>query len=84
MLPPAVASALLGAVLIGLMAAALRYLHRPRHGLTTAPADDSVERPGLNLEALIVAQTAHAPQAPEPGLQFGGGQSGGGGAEGQY
>ncbi|RFP66121.1 hypothetical protein D0N36_05220 [Hymenobacter lapidiphilus] len=83
-LPPAVASALLGAFLIGLMAAALRYLRTPRHGLTAAPADDSGGRPGLNLEALIVAQTAHAPQAPEPGLQFGGGQSGGGGAQGQY
>ncbi|MBT2557754.1 hypothetical protein J7E24_08155 [Hymenobacter sp. ISL-91] len=83
-LPPALASALLGAALIGLMAAALRYLRTPRHGLTTAPDNEAGERPGLNLEALIVAQTAHAPQAPEPGLQFGGGQSGGGGAQGQY
>ncbi|NVO31437.1 hypothetical protein [Hymenobacter lapidiphilus] len=83
-LPPAVAGALLGAFLIGLMAAALRYLRTPRHGLTAAPNNDAGERPGLNLEALVVAQTAHAPQAPEPGLQFGGGQSGGGGAQGQY
>lgn len=83
-LPPAVASALLGAFLIGLMAAALRYLRTPRHGLSTAPPDNPTERPGLNLEALIVAQTAHAPQGPEPGFRFGGGQSGGGGAEGQW
>ncbi|SDY77924.1 hypothetical protein [Hymenobacter psychrophilus] len=83
-LPPAVASALLGAFLIGLIAAALRYLRTPQHGLTAAPDNESGERPGLNLEALIVAQTAHAPQSPEPGFQFGGGQSGGGGAEGQW
>ncbi|MFD2785956.1 hypothetical protein [Hymenobacter rubripertinctus] len=84
-LPPTVASALLGALLIVLMALALRYLRTPRHGLTAAPNDASTaERPGLNLEALIVAQTAHAPQVPEPGFQFGGGQSGGGGAEGQW
>ena len=83
-LPLATASALLGAVLIGLMAAALRYLRTPRHGLSADAEDGSSERPGLNLEALIVAQTAHAPQAPEPGFRFGGGQSGGGGAEGQF
>ena len=75
---------MLGALLIGLMAAALRYLRTPRHGLTAAPDDAAIERPGLNFEALIVAQTAHAPQAPESGFQFGGGQAGGGGAEGQW
>ncbi|OWP62466.1 hypothetical protein CDA63_13795 [Hymenobacter amundsenii] len=83
-LPPTLASALLGAFLVALMALALRYLRTPRHGLTAASDDEATERPGLNLEALIVAQTAHAPQAPEPGFQFGGGQSGGGGAEGQW
>ena len=83
-LPPAVASALLGAALVALMALALYYLRAPRHGLTAVPDDATSERPGLNLEALIVAQTAHAPQAPEPGFQFGGGQTGGGGAEGNW
>ncbi|MBT9394052.1 hypothetical protein KLP40_12840 [Hymenobacter sp. NST-14] len=83
-LPPAVASALIGAGLVALMALALRYLRTPRHGLTADPDDAPSERPGLNLEALIVAQTAHAPQAPEPGFQFGGGQTGGGGAEGKW
>ena len=82
-LPPAVASALLGALLVGLMAAALRYLRPARHGLTAA-ADAADPRPGLNLESLIVAQTAPAPTAPAPGFEFGGGHSGGGGADGRF
>ena len=79
LLPPAVASAIGGAVLLALALAALRYL---RHGLTTA-ADEDAE-PHFKLETFITAQTAHAPAAPEAGFQFGGGHSGGGGAEGQY
>ena len=82
-LPPAVASALLGALLVGLMAAALRYLRPARHGLTAA-ADEDDQRPGLNLESLIVAQTAPAPTAPAPGFEFGGGHSGGGGTDGRF
>ena len=82
-LPPAVASALLGALLVALMAAALRYLRPSHHGLTAA-ADAADPRPGLNLESLIVAQTAHAPSAPAPGFEFGGGHSGGGGADGRF
>ena len=82
LLPPAVASALGGAVLLALALAALRYLRQPRHGFTAA-ADEDAE-PHFKLETFITAQTAHAPAAPEAGFQFGGGHSGGGGAEGHY
>lgn len=82
LLPPAVAAAIGGAVLLAGALAALRYLRQPRHGLTTA-ADEDAE-PHFKLETFVTAQTAHAPAAPEVGFQFGGGHSGGGGAGGQY
>jgi hypothetical protein len=82
-MPPEVAATLAGLVLIGLALAALRYLRTPRHGLTAAPDDEAA--PHFNLEALVVAQTAHVPDAPDTtGFQFGGGQSGGGGSESSY
>ena len=82
LLPPAVASAIGGALLLAGALLALRYLRQPRYGFTAA-ADEDAE-PHVNLETFITAQTAHAPAAPEAGFQFGGGHSGGGGAEGQY
>ena len=82
LLPPAVASAIGGAVLLAGALAALRYLRTPRHGLT-ADADANAE-PHFKLETFVTAQTAHAPAAPAAGFQFGGGHSGGGGAEGQF
>ena len=81
LLPPEIAAGLAGLVLIAGAAAALRYLHTPKHGLTAAADDDE---PHFNLESLIVAQTATAPAAHTPGFEFGGGQSGGGGATGQF
>jgi len=83
LMPPEVAATLAGLVLIGLALAALRYLRTARHGLTAAPDDEAA--PHFNLEALVVAQTAHVPAAPATtGFQFGGGQSGGGGSESSY
>ncbi|RYU83758.1 hypothetical protein [Hymenobacter persicinus] len=83
LLPPEVAAALAGAVLTGFTVWAFRYLRTPRHGLTaTAPADDKQQL--FNLESLIVAQTAHVPAPQAPGFEFGGGSSGGGGADGSY
>ncbi len=81
LLPPEIAAVLAGLVLITGAAAALRYLYTPKHGLTAAADDDE---PHFNLESLIVAQTATAPPAQAPGFEFGGGQSGGGGATGQF
>jgi hypothetical protein len=81
-LPPAVAATAGGAVLLALALGALRYLRTPRHGFTAAA--DEAEQPHLNLESVIVAQTAHVPSAAAPGFEFGGGHSGGGGAEGRF
>ncbi|MGI4736576.1 MAG: hypothetical protein ACRYG7_15475 [Janthinobacterium lividum] len=82
LLPPEIAATAGGLGLILLTLAALRYLRTPRHGLT-ARADDEAAPP-FNLESLVVAQTAHIPAAPATGFEFGGGHSGGGGAEGQF
>ncbi len=82
LMPPEVAATIGGVVLLAGALAALRYLRTPRHGLTAAA--DSEATPQFNLESLVVAQTAHAPAAPEAGFQFGGGHSGGGGAEGSF
>jgi hypothetical protein len=83
-LPAPWAATLAGALFTALAAGATRYLRPARHGLTSEA--DSAEDPQLNLESLIVAQTAHsAPAVAEVGgVQFGGGHSGGGGATGEY
>ncbi|RTQ53524.1 hypothetical protein EJV47_01930 [Hymenobacter gummosus] len=83
LLPAETAATLAGAFLTALAVWATRYLHPARHGLTSAP--DEAEDQQLNLESLVVAQTAHsAPDAAPAGVQFGGGHSGGGGATGSY
>ncbi|RAK64131.1 hypothetical protein [Hymenobacter edaphi] len=84
LLPAETAATLAGAFLAALAVWATRYLQPARHGLTSAP--DDADDPQLNLESLVVAQTAHsAPSADAAaGVQFGGGHSGGGGATGAY
>lgn len=82
LLPPAVAATLAGAALLLGALLALRHLRTPRHGLTAAA--DGEAPPQFNLESVTTAQTAHVPAAPEVGFQFGGGHSGGGGAEGVF
>jgi hypothetical protein len=82
LLPPEIAATVGGALLLLGALAALRYLRTPRHGLTAAA--DTEAMPHFNLESLVVAQTAHVPTAPESGFEFGGGQSGGGGADSSY
>ena len=82
LLPPALAATLAGAALLAGALAALRYLRTPRHGLT-AEADDEVPPP-VSLETFLTAETAHVPAAPAPGFEFGGGSTGGGGAEGRF
>lgn len=82
-LPAEIAATIVGAVLIAAMIWVTRYLRPSRHGLTTA-ADDEDDMRKFNLESLIVAQTANVPQPVEAGFEFGGGSSGGGGAEGNY
>lgn len=81
-LPPEIAAVLAGVLLLGVAAWATRYLRPARHDLTSLPNDEQL--PHFNLESLVVAQTAVVPQAPPAGLEFGGGHSGGAGAEGTY
>ncbi|TGE18570.1 hypothetical protein [Hymenobacter elongatus] len=83
-LPPEWALTLGGALLIVLAGAALRYLRPARHGLTAEPAD-SPQLSVLDLESVVLSQVAEAGmKVPEPGFRFGGGSTGGGGAEGAY
>jgi hypothetical protein len=82
LLPPEIAALAAGVVLVVLAGALLRALRPARFGLTSLPDDEPQH---FNLENLIQAQTAHAPAAPAAGgFEFGGGQSGGGGATGQF
>ncbi|TGE28003.1 hypothetical protein [Hymenobacter metallicola] len=84
-LPPEWALTLGGVFLIALSGWALRYLRPARHGLTSEPADSPSAFSQLNLESLVMAHVTETTMQPhEPGFQFGGGSSGGGGAEGQY
>jgi hypothetical protein len=82
LLPPEIAAVLAGLVLLAVAVWAARYLRPARHGLTSLPNDEQL--PHFNLESLVVAQTAVVPAAPTPSFQFGGGHSGGGGADGTY
>lgn len=82
LLPSEIAAVAAGTVLTVAAGALLRWLRPTRFGLTSE-ADDEPRH--FNLENLIQAQTAHAPTAPASGgFEFGGGQSGGGGATGQF
>ncbi|MDO7848367.1 hypothetical protein Q5H92_18515 [Hymenobacter sp. M29] len=82
LLPPEVAAVAAGVLLTALASALLRALRPARFGLTSLPDDEPRH---FNLENLIQAQTAHAPDAPSTGgFEFGGGHSGGGGATGQF
>lgn len=82
LLPPEIAAVAAGVLLTVLAGVLLRKLRPARFGLTSEPDDEPRH---FNLENLIQAQTAHAPGAPATGsFEFGGGQSGGGGATGQF
>ena len=81
LLPPEVAAVLAGVFLTALAGLGLRGLRPVRFGLTAEPDDEPRH---FDLETLIQAQTAHVPGGPAGGFEFGGGQSGGGGATGQF
>lgn len=81
LMPPEVAAVVAGVLLTVAAGALLRALRPARFGLTSLPDDEPRH---FNLENLIQAQTAHAPGSPATGFEFGGGQSGGGGATGQF
>jgi hypothetical protein len=67
---------LAGTVMIVAAVALIKYLHTPRHGISD---EQDRERRFANLEAIIAAQQLGA-TPHESGLEFGGGEFGGGGA----
>jgi len=73
---------IVGAVILGIVYAIMRYLKTPKHGFTYAEADDKDLMDHLKVESLIVAETfATAPSAPaNDAPKFGGGDFGGGGS----
>ncbi len=83
LLPAELAMVFGGLVLIAISYSLMRYLSKPRHGFT----QDEQDKTGNSLrhaEALLVAQAFTQKPTPEQGFQFGGGSSGGAGAEGNY
>lgn len=81
LLPPEVAAVVVGTVLTVVAGFLLRFLRPARFGLTSEPDDEPRH---FDLENLIQAQTAYMPAAPAGGFEFGGGESGGGGATGKF
>lgn len=85
-LPTEIALILVGSLLLALVYAIVRYLKTPKHGFTYAETATRHKMDQLNVEFLIVAQTAqHIPQAPaENQNKFGGGSFGGGGSSSNF
>jgi hypothetical protein len=76
LLTPAQGITVAGAMMILAAVTSIKYFHSAKHGITDEPYG---KRKFANLEALIVAQQMGQPQRQE-GLEFGGGDFGGGGA----
>jgi hypothetical protein len=81
-LPIEIALTLGGAVLIALAGGCMYYLRTSKHGFSQAPDD---EKNSLNLESMVMSQMVQN-AIPQQGdtLRFGGGDTGGGGAGGEY
>jgi hypothetical protein len=81
-LPIEIALTLGGAVLIALAGGCMYYLRTPKHGFSQAPDD---EKNSLNFESMVMSQMVQN-TIPQQGdtLRFGGGDTGGGGAGGEY
>ncbi len=95
LLPLNVALTLGGLVLIGLAVVIIRFLRQPatseehpasyRNGFTDDPDYESPDQFFVNVATATAAQSATgASPPPKDGVQFGGGNFGGGGSEGKY
>ena len=84
-----------GLVLIGLAVAGIRFLRRPaaftdrpsrfRNGFTDDPDYESPDQFFADMGTIAATQAASGAQhQPEQGIEFGGGDFGGGGSEGKY
>lgn len=73
-----------GVVMILIAYAATRYFRTHKFGVTYAE-DKAMEKSLLNLESVIIGQTINAgTHLGHDGFQFGGGKSGGGGADSEF
>jgi hypothetical protein len=81
-LPVEIALTLGGTLLIALAGGCMYYLRTPKHSFSNTPDD---ENKSLNFEALVMSQMVQN-QIPQQGdtLRFGGGDTAGGGAGGEY
>lgn len=70
-----------GGLILIIVYAITKYLKQPKHGFTLAELDQKNLGDHLNIEALVVAQTFAGAKAPKSdGVEFGGGDFGGGGS----
>jgi len=70
-----------GIVLLSVSGLAIRYLNNRKLVYSFAPDKSESNNNLLNAEAIILSQTLNSSDAiPTPGIQFGGGTFGGGGA----
>lgn len=85
-LPVDVALTIIGAIVLTVVYAVVKYLKTPKHGFTTKAADEVNLMDHFKVESLIVAETfSHAPAAPaNDTTKFGGGDFGGGGSSGGF
>ncbi|MBC8152093.1 MAG: hypothetical protein H7Z72_04210 [Bacteroidetes bacterium] len=81
--PLSVYLAMCGSVLFALAAVVIRALRPARNGFTDTPDDESPREFWGDAQTLTAIQGVSGTQPPE-GVKFGGGNFGGGGAEGKY
>lgn len=80
---PEISLTIAGAVMILVAYFATRYFRTPQFGITYAE-DKAIEKGMLNFESVIIGQTVSAGTHAEHGFEFGGGKSGGAGADGDF
>jgi hypothetical protein len=81
-LPLSVYWSLSGGVLLLVSAGLIRWLKTPKYGFTDAP--DTAQSSLIKLAQVLTINQISTVQAQPPDLRFGGGQTGGGGAESDY
>ena len=88
LLPAEIALTLAGAFLISLAYFSIRFLKTPlaaeRYGLTYLDGNEAEQDEALNAEAALLSHNLGHTDQPEPGVEFGGGDFGGGGAGNRY
>ncbi|MCY7357152.1 MAG: hypothetical protein LH609_06715 [Rudanella sp.] len=84
LLPLSIHITLVGIALIGGSVLVIRYLRQPRFGFTDVPDEESPRQFFLNAETMGIMSVTGATMNRQPDMKFGGGEFGGGGADGRY